>query len=305
MPKKETFKERLLEESIWIMLVLFFGLITIWATFNIITELNYYFNGVKCEGKLTSDGTIVRFEVEGKEYDIDVTDVIYQEGKDILDVYYFPGKEDRAIVLTSWKWWVLSYTITLPFVVWGAIMLYKNFRKRRIVKQKFQYEKREVDNEERGRLIYAEFASHNKNLYEKHETNPSFETIKYKKEYDSNSEIAKEIIVEQDKLWKVGTVYLGVVGTEKVLTNGVHRVVYTSSDKYLKDPGSFLKIARDGSVQSNGTDIFVTCTIVEKEKLPFGGEKNDFYLVVAKPGLCKYAILLPEWYYLKEEVEVM
>lgn len=298
-PRKLTIRERLREQAVWIMFIIVFGFIIIWSTYVLCYELNYYFNGEHIDAVVNKKTSMAEFIKDDEFYEINISQMAYSSHNGHVTVYYFPGREKEGILLTTWKWWVMVYGMALFFVGWSIRSLYGEFRKKRIIVQKFSYEKKQVSGEELGRILTEDFVRHNKDLYEKHIENLKAETISYKKQYATFEALARNIIAEQEKIWKVGTVYLGILEDN----NAVCRVAYTDNKRLLKNPDEFLKLLDSGFDNISSSDVHVMYTIVEKDKLP--RDDMRYVLVVAKPGLCEYAVLLPAWYYFKEEIEVL
>ena len=300
-PKKLTLKEKIREESIWIMLFLFFGFLTVWTTVKLVNEMKYLVSGKKVVAdydKKTVTATFI--SDEGETVSIDVSDFIIPRGtKDRITLYYIKGQESSAIVMSPFAWWILCYLMSLTFVVWASVMLYRNFRGRKLIKQKHTYDKKQVDSVTAGRSLMENLPLYSKDIYDRHLEAIREDTVKLTK--NASPEVP-EIVAEHEKLWKVGTVYLAVVKEETPLKNGVCTVVFTIADRYIRDPYGFYETVKANDYM-NQKGVYEAQAVIDVSKLPFLGSSNRLYLVLAKPGLCRYALFLPEWYYMKEELE--
>ncbi len=300
MPIKQTLKDKLREESIWIALLIIFGATLLVGITIIAKEVKYYAKGESAVATRIEDGAKLQYEIDGNIYKINARSVFSQSG-DTVKVYYFKGEEADAIVMSNLEWWILSIIIPLMVVVLSVLSLYKGLRKRKMVRQKYDYEKKKLTSEELGKILFENHIVHQKNLFEKHLENEEFETIKNNKSF---GDIEKEILEEQSKIWKVGSIYLAVIRNYKTDSEYHVKVYFTDSVRYLKDP--YLLNDMVNKPDMDGLeDIYECYAIADKNMVGRLLEDNKFFWVVAKPGLVKNCVLLPEWYYMWEELEAM
>ena len=300
-PKKETLKEKLREESIWIMLVLFFGFILVWTIITFSKEMRYVLFGKSVNAVYTNDGRAVFRDKDDKIYSIGLSDFLIPKGtKDNITLYYFEGEEAKAIVISPWQWWLLCFGMCIFFVAWGCRMLYKNFRKERLIKSNYVYEKKNLNGEEIGRCLVDNMSYYGNDLYERHKVIENNDIIKVPK--NAAPEVMA-LLAEQDKIWRVGTIYLALFREEGALTDGIRSIIFTNASVYLKNPIFFREDVMKTDDVTTLRSTYEADTYIKCDMLPFRGEKNRFYLVIAKPGICEYALMLPEWYYMKEELE--
>ncbi len=308
MLKSDKLKEGFYEATIWIVVftIGFVSLIVTLMTFA--TEMDYKFNGVKT--------VAVYDEIYGAQITTKTGEVIYvtvdkfmkNDFENEIVMYYFEDNPREAIILSAWQWWAVTFILFGFMIIISIIKIYKIFKSEKMLRTKFDYEKKEVSSEELAKILGENFAFHNKDLYEKHLDSIKFDSLKYTKVYSECEADAKRIIEEQEKIWQIGTVYIGAFPGSDVLTNTVRKLAYTDLPKYINNPMEFYDIVKQMDEKnpiSEDKNIHIADTMIDTNVLPFAGRKNKLYLVVGKPSLCENVVLMPEWYYFREEIEVM
>ncbi len=305
--KSDKFKEAFYEITIWIVLFVIGVVCFVVTTMTLITEMNYVINGTKVIAEYDETFGARFVTKDGKEVYIETEKFMRTKYDDTFPMYYFEGKEYEAIMLSAWQWWVVVYTLFIALIAISVVKMYQNLRGEKMVRVKFNYEHKDVSSKELSKILIDNMSLHNKELYEKHLDSIKFDTIKYQASYDSFKESAMSVINEQEKIWKIGSVHIGVLLGDDKPNNEIRRIAYTDGMKHYQDPHAFYELVKtqDEAKILEDKSIHIANTLVCNEQLPFAGNGNRFYLVVAKYSLCENVLLMPEWYYFKEEIEAM
>ena len=257
--------------------------------------------GVKVEATVTKDMSAIYYDEQGERYTIGLSEYMIPRGtKDTINLYYLKNNPQDAIVLSSWLWWIFCFALCLFFIIWPSTKLYKGFRKEKLIRSNVVYEKKHLEGKEIGKFLKENMSYYSRDLYERHISIAKEDTIKIPK---AASEEERMLLEEQERIWKVASVYLAVFRGEEELNEGIRKVVFTNADKYISDPQLFYEDVINTEDISDLKFTYEMKTYICPDMLPDKGKGNRFYLVIAKPGISEYALMLPEWYYMKEELE--
>jgi len=299
MPIKQTFKERCREESIWIALLIIFGITLIAAFLVLRNELYYYFNANKTVGTISDDGKLIVFyDKDNVEHNIKTGSVFVSENKKTVNVYYFDGDTGNAMVVSNISWYLMSLGIPLLIVVLSIYKLIVNLGPDKKKRKDKKIKRNLLDSLELGKILTENYTYHQRDIYEKHLDNLKFDTIIKNKKQKGDVELIDKIISIQDKIWRVSSVYLGIIKDYTKGESGIFDVYFTNDPKFLKDPKAMLE-------ELDSVNVYKAKALIDARILPFGGQECEFYWVLSKPGLVEEAIMLPEWYYKFEEMQAM
>lgn len=90
-------------------------------------ELYYTNHALQTEGEYYKRTGMVYFKNNnGTDYSINVIAQHLAEKGEYLTVYYMPGRETKAVVMTSMRWNICVYMLFIPLLIFGMCGYWKN-----------------------------------------------------------------------------------------------------------------------------------------------------------------------------------
>lgn len=92
-----------------------------------IKEIYYVISAKQEEGNYYSDTKKIYFTAEnGEKHTINIVNQPVKHKEDKVNVYYFQGKENKAIVLSTTWWYIVTYSVFGVMLIFGIRGYKKN-----------------------------------------------------------------------------------------------------------------------------------------------------------------------------------
>ena len=303
------------EETIWKMLIIVSAFVMFLSGYLMVKQI-YYKHFGKCIEMEYSGYNVKIQDAEGRSYSVDVvgTPVVIKDGK--IRIYYFEGKEDKAIAYMNPLFDGGAFIIFTVLLCVSAFRIYRYHNPKVHSFNRSKYEKKEQEASQLAETVKTARVRIRKMLAQRDAQKRQRDCILLNKVPASEQEFINEFVKNQDKAFAKGDLYIGEIIKSPEKKGFKTLVCITGEEKYFENP-LLLRDAVEEAVAEYASDIDKCTKLVKVKDMYFAGvvyqpsvcpalvREHQIYYFAANPAMNDYAVMLPAWYYSKEDFEYL